>query len=106
MKTYLLKGKNGNRDIALTIEDLIPLPPSGRHDYERLVNLINYSQYEPEWDSPMIAEYDILYSWSANRTVDFFKIRDTGLIVIPGRFVYPTILTELEAIHIIQNFLQ
>jgi hypothetical protein len=103
MKTYILNGKNGNANIALTIMDLIPLEPSRRYDYTMLINLINYKDYEPNWDEPMEEDYTTLYSFSSNKTVDFFKIRHTSLIVLPGMFIYPTILTEKEAFKIINE---
>lgn len=94
LKTYTLKGKGGRDDVPFTINDLIPVAKSKKYDYEQLVKLINHRDYDSDWAQPMKEEYDLLYNKSENQQVDFFKIRDTEIIVMPGLYVYPTILSE------------
>ncbi len=99
MKTYTLKGRNGNADIDFTIEDLIPLKPSCHYDYDQLVKLINYRDYDADWQQPMGEEYQRLYNVLAHKAVDFFRIKGTEIIIMPGLYIYPTILAETEIKH-------
>ncbi len=96
LKIYKLRGRNGNEDIAFTIADLLPVKRSTTYDYNQLVKLINNRDYVTDWEQPMEHEYDKLYRMDGNEKVDFFKIKGTEIIVMPGIYVYPTILTETE----------
>lgn len=97
MKTYTLKGKNGKPDIDFALGDLVPVRQKKTYDFNELVKLINYRDYEavtPFQDD----DYRALYRNYANKRSDFFTIRDTGIIVIPGNCVFPTILTAADLI--------
>ncbi|WDF77144.1 hypothetical protein PQ469_24980 [Mucilaginibacter sp. KACC 22773] len=97
MKTYTLKGKNGKPDIDFSLGDLIPVRQKKKYDFNELVNLINYRDYEavtPFQDG----DYRELYRNYANKRSDFFTIRDTGIIVIPGNCIFPTLLTGNQII--------
>ncbi|WP_268223542.1 hypothetical protein [Sinomicrobium oceani] len=94
LQTYTLKGNMKNPDYQVTIKDLIPVPHKRKYHYRELLNLINYSRYELDWNTPMGKEYDMLYALYHGYTGNFFKVKDTGLIVIPGTYPYPTLLTE------------
>jgi len=100
LKRYRLKGKSGKNDISFTIDDLIPLTVSKKYNYDRLVRLINNRDYDTDWNQPMQGEYAALYGHKRNEKVDFFKIKGTQVIVMPGIYIYPTILTEAA----IKNF--
>ncbi|WP_148044257.1 hypothetical protein [Sinomicrobium pectinilyticum] len=94
VQTYTLKSKTENPDLQVTIKDLIPIPHTRKYHYRELLNLTNYSRYEPDWQTPMSKEHDMLYALYGEYKGDFFKVRDTRLIVIPGTYLYPTLLTE------------
>jgi hypothetical protein len=94
IKTYTLQGKDRRDDVSFTINDLIPVIKSKKYDYDQLVKLINHRDYDSDWAQPMKEEYDLLYSKDENQQVDFFKIRGTEIIVMPGLYIYPTILSE------------
>jgi hypothetical protein len=100
MKTYTLKGKNGLADIAFTIADLAPIRQQHLQPYDNLVKLINYTRYDTDWEQPMGEDYENLYSIIQNKQTDFFKIRDTQVVILPGTYVYPTLLNEQEVIQI------
>jgi hypothetical protein len=100
MKTYTLKGKNGLTDIAFTIADLIPIRQQHLQQYYNLVKLINYTHYDTDWEQPMGEDYENLYCIMQNKQTDFFKIRDTQVVILPGTYVYPTMLNEQEVIQI------
>ncbi|MBN9285546.1 MULTISPECIES: hypothetical protein [unclassified Flavobacterium] len=44
----------------------------------------------------MEEEYTILYNTIENRKINFFKVRDSDLILIPGSYLYTTTLTEQD----------
>jgi len=94
MKTYTLKGKRGIRDISFTIADLVPLEKSKTYRYEHLVSLINNRDFDTDWEQPMGEEYKELYQIKKNAKVDFFQVKGTKIIVMPGTYIYPTLLTK------------
>jgi len=100
MKTYTLKGKNGLADIPFTIADLIPIQQQHLQPYNNLVKLINYTNYDSDWEKPMGGDYESLYSITENKGADFFKIRNTQVIILPGTYIYPTLLNEQEVVQI------
>jgi hypothetical protein len=100
MKTYTLKGKRGLADIPFTIADLIPIRQQHLQPYDNLVKLINYTHYDSDWEQPMDEDYKSLYRIRENKRTDFFKIKDTQIIILPGTYVYPTLLNEREVVQI------
>jgi len=100
MKTYILKGKNGLTDIAFTIADLIPIRQQHLQPYDNLAKLINSTHYDTDWEQPMDEDYKNLYSIMENKQTDFFKIRDTQVVILPGSYFYPTLLNEQEVVQI------
>ncbi|MFA6083445.1 hypothetical protein [Mucilaginibacter sp.] len=97
MKTYTLKGKNGKPDIDFALGELMPARQKKTYDFNELVKLINYRDYEAV-TLFKDEDYKALYRNYANKRSDFFTIRDTGIIVIPGNCLFPTILTETDII--------
>jgi hypothetical protein len=95
MKTYKLIGKNNHPDISFTVEDLIPVRHKKLYEYMELVRLIDYSHYDFSNES---FEYAALYEKAENQNIDFFKIRGTDVIVIPGNHVYPTLLKDKDIV--------
>lgn len=95
MKTYKLTGKRNHADILFTVEDLIPVKHNKNYEYIELVRLIDYSQYEFSNES-FDEDYTLLYQKAENQNIDFFKIKGTDIIVIPGNHVYPTLLKEKD----------
>lgn len=95
MKQYTFEGKNGNKDISFTIEDLIPVQQTMRYTFKQLTALINHRDYKP-CPAKFNEEYKKLYSKPENRGSDFFRIKGTDLIVIPRNFCFPTILREKD----------
>jgi hypothetical protein len=95
MKTYRLIANKGTANILFTVEDLIPIRHQRRYSYMDLVRLIDYSEYKFSSDS-FDEDYHILYQKAENREVDFFKIKGTNVIVIPGNHIYPTTLSESD----------
>ncbi len=98
MKTYTLqKNKNAEHtlphELKVTIGDLQALPTKTAHTYDELIKYLNYTFYTPDWAQPMEEEYEILYGRKGNKNVDFFQVKDTGLIVMPGTYLFPTALT-------------
>jgi hypothetical protein len=89
LKVYRLRGKAGNPDFSVTINDLIPIEHKS-YDFDTLVKYLNYTAYEPDWENPMDEEYDLLYKMHGNPKIDFFIIKKTNMIVIPGTYLYPT----------------
>lgn len=69
------------------------------NSFEVLANLAKYTEYDADWAQPMDAEYQMLYRIDRNKGVDFFRISGTKLIVIPGTYIYPTRLSEIEVIN-------
>ena len=94
LQTYTLKSRTENPDLQVTIKDLIPIPHTRKYQYRELVNLTNDSLYSPDWETPMGKEHDMLYALHSQYKGDFFMVKDVGLIVVPGTYLYPTILTE------------
>jgi hypothetical protein len=98
MKTYTLKGKNGLADISFTIADLIPIRQQHLQPYNNLARLINYTHYDSDWEQPMGEDYERLYGIMENKQTDFFKIKDKQVIILPGTYIYPTLLNEQEVV--------
>ncbi len=95
MKTYKLIGKRNKRNISFTVEDLIPVKHTKQYKYEELIRLIDYSYYMHDGES-FKEDYITLYQKEENRNTDFFKIKETDVIVIPGNYIFPTILKERD----------
>ena len=97
MKTFILKGKGNIPDLPFTLTDLIPVAQSKAYTFIELANLINYTNYysDTQWKNE---DYISLYKKPENQGRDFFTIRDTGVIIIPGTYIYPTLLTEKETL--------
>lgn len=81
------------QELKVTLDDLQPLHTKREHTYKELATFIDNTHYQTDWSQPMKEEYEILYSRKGNKSVDFFKVKDTGLIVMPGTYLYPTVLT-------------
>lgn len=98
MKIYTLKANKGKNsfDLQLTIDDLVPVPHKRNYCFNELVGFMKYSKYQPDWDNPMEKEYDKLYQLHGNPKIDFFKVKDTDIIVMPGTYLYTTVLTEQD----------
>jgi len=92
MKTFILKGKSGTPDIPFCLNDLIPVKQSKSYTFFELTRLVDYTHYysDTNWNKE---DYGSLYDKPENRCCDFFTIRDTGVIVIPGGAIFPTLLT-------------
>lgn len=95
MKQYTLTGNKDNLTISFTINDLIPIKQKRKYSYMDLIKLIDYSEYKFS-DESFDDDYKRLYKKKQNQNIDFFRIKGTNLIVIPGNHVYPTTLTEKE----------
>ena len=93
-KVYFLKKQKGKVGIRLTIDDLTPIPHRKNYTFEQLVNMINGSNYETDWKTPMNEEHGQLYLKFNNCKYDFFKVKGMDLVVMPGTYLYATILTE------------
>lgn len=91
LKTYTLTGMDGRENIFFTINDLRALKSKPRK-FEDLINYLDYSNYEPDWDNPMKKDYELLYAKAENKGRDFFQIGNTGIVVIPGKYVCTTVL--------------
>lgn len=89
LQTYTLKGKGGNGDLLVTINDLSPIHHK-EYSYDEFFKFLIYSDYEPDWDTPMGEEYDLLYNMDGNPKIDFFIIKNTKIIVVPGSYLYTT----------------
>lgn len=98
LQTYTLQSKTGIPDLQVTIKALIPIPHTRKYHYRELVRLTNYSLYSPDWETPMGKEHDMLYALHNQYKGDFFKVKYSGLIVVPGTYLYPTALTEEDII--------
>jgi hypothetical protein len=98
-RVYTLFGKKGKNDLKFTIGDLIPIQQKDQYDFAELVNLINYRDYEPDWSQRMDDEYDLLYNIPENKGRDFFMVSGQSLIIMPGRYIFPTILTKEQIIN-------
>ena len=95
MKTYTLKDRRDKRKkIRLTIMDLIPVHHKRHYTFEQLSDFRNDAPYEPDWNTPMQDEYDLLYKMHSYPRIDFFKVKSLDLIIMPGDYIYPTVLTE------------
>ena len=95
MKTYKLIGEDCYPDISFTVEDLIAVKHKKQYSYIELVKLIDYSQYRFS-DVSFNEDYTTLYKKEENQNTDFFKIKGTYIVVIPGNHIYPTILKEKD----------
>jgi len=95
MKTYRLKGNNGKEDILLTIEDLVPVPHKRAYSFQQLVSFVNNQQYETDWETPMNEEHTMLYEMHEEKA-SFFKDKHTELILVPGDYLHPTLLSEQD----------
>jgi hypothetical protein len=93
MKAYTLKGKRNNPDVRFTINDLIPIQSKKQFNFIQRCFLVNNDEYYAT-DALDNAEYESLYRAPANQGCDFFKIKNTGLIVIPGYAIFPTLINE------------
>jgi len=95
MKTYRLKANRQQKgwDLDVRIDGLIPIPHKRQYTFEELLRFIDYVQYEPDWTAPMDAEYEILYGMHNNQKINFFLVENDGIIVMPGTYLYPTVLT-------------
>ncbi|HMM16748.1 MAG TPA: hypothetical protein PKC47_04345 [Petrimonas sp.] len=104
MKTYRLRSNKSTeqrlppelKDLHVTIDDLIPIPTKKKHSYTELTGFLDYTDYAPDWEQPMKEEYDILYKRKGNKSVDFFRVNGTELIVMPGTYLYTTVLTRKD----------
>lgn len=94
--TYHFKAKGNRDDLFFTILDLIPIYHQTEYTYRERVRFLNYSEYEPDWNQEMNEEYKVLYALHGNPKIDFFRIKGTQVIVLPGTFIYPTILKRKE----------
>jgi len=92
MTTYTLKGNTPHTDISFTINDLVPVIQKRAFRYDELVKHLDYSHYRFN-DQCFKKDYEILYSKPEHKNQDFFRIKDTEIIIIPGTHIYPTILT-------------
>ncbi len=95
MKTYRLKGNKGNEDVELTIEDLVPVPHKRAYTFQQLTSFINNQQYETDWENPMNEEHKRLYEMHDTKA-SFFKDKRTELILVPGDYLHPTLLSEQD----------
>jgi hypothetical protein len=95
MKNFKLKSKGNAPDINFTMDDLIPVNQSKSYKFTELVRFIDYTNYftVENWTS---ADFNRLYKKPGNAKHDFFKVRDTTVIVIPGQYLFPTLLTESQ----------
>ena len=93
MKTFVLKGKPGTDDLPFTLYDLLPLPQTKSYDFFQLVKFIDYRFYcsDTNWTNE---DYLSLYLKPGHHGKNFFTIRDTGVVVIPGTCLFPTILND------------
>ncbi|MYY43989.1 hypothetical protein [Elizabethkingia anophelis] len=94
MKTYQLEDTKKIKHLEMTIGDLIPIFHKRCFSFMELTSFFNYARYAPDWKTPMEEEWHFLYKVEANKGIDFFKIKNTDLIVIPGMYIYPTALSE------------
>ncbi len=97
MKMFMLKGKGNTPDLPFKLSDLIPVAQSKSYSFTELANLIDYRDYysDTNWTNE---DYISLYKNHLNKGHDFFTIRDTGVIIIPGTYIYPTLLTEYQTL--------
>lgn len=95
-KIYKLKKKKGQETLKITIDDLTPVPHKKSYSFEQLVNMISNNSYETDWTTEMEQEHNELYAKFGNCKYDFFKVRHSDLIVIPGLYLYVTSLTEAK----------
>jgi hypothetical protein len=93
MKAYTLRGKRNNPDVRFSINDLIPIKSKKKFDFIQLCFLVNNDEYYTTAALDK-AEYESLYSVVANQGCDFFRIKDTELIIIPGYAIFPTLINE------------
>lgn len=97
MKTYFLKAvKKDLTDLKVTIKDLIPIPHKRNYSFKELSELLIHTNYTPDWKTPMEDEYNIFYRVKKNQHINFFRVKGTDLIVMPGTFLYTTTLTEQD----------
>lgn len=95
MKTYTLKGHEAHSDICFGLSDLIPVRHQRKYSFKQLLGFIDLRDFRGSlnWD---VSDYQALYRKPENRGSDFFTIRDTGLVVIPGNAIFPTLIKEHE----------
>jgi hypothetical protein len=95
MKIYHLKANVNKKwfDMEVVMTELTPIFHRGAYTFEELVKFMDYTHYEPDWKVPMDEEYKELYRLHGDPKVDFFKVKNHNLIVMPGTYLYPTILT-------------
>ncbi|WP_211322295.1 hypothetical protein [Sphingobacterium faecium] len=97
MKTYFLKAiKKDLPDLKVTIKDLIPIPHIRIYSFVELSKFLIHTNYTPDWKNPMEDEYDKFYRAKKNQNINFFRVKGTDLIVMPGTFLYTTTLTEQD----------
>lgn len=95
MKTYKLIAKNHLPNVSFTVDDLIPIKHTRKYKYIELVKFIDYSEYKFS-NERFDEDYITLYQKSENQNTDFFKIKGTEIIVIPGNHIYPTTLKDSD----------
>lgn len=92
MTIYTLKANTPHTDISFTINDLVTVLQKRTFSCAELVKHIDYSHYRFN-DQCFKKDYEILYSKHEHKDQDFFRVKDTEIIIIPGTHIYPTILT-------------
>jgi hypothetical protein len=102
MKTYTIKSKKGRKDIQFIASDLIPVKQKRSFSFQELKKLIDYTYYDKSSES-FEDDYKVLYKNKQNKSADFFRIKGTRLIVIPGNWVYPTTLTQKQILKMINK---
>ncbi|WP_130855626.1 hypothetical protein [Olivibacter jilunii] len=95
MKKYLLKSKGEHPDVEFDLDDLIGIPCPLYMEIDQLTLLPNYRDFHP-CEQPMEEDYGVLYAKPENKGCDFFRIKGTELVVIPGDDIHCTLLTESD----------
>ncbi|WP_145712278.1 hypothetical protein [Chitinophaga japonensis] len=75
------------------MDDLIVIPCSHVFSIEQLVNMISYRDFQ-FCPTAMEKEYDMLYAVDRHKGMDFFRVKGTEVVVMPGTYIYPTIFNE------------
>lgn len=96
MKIYTLISKGHKPDLLFLISDLIPVRHTKDYDFNELVRMIDYRDYYAESRNWSTGDYEDLYKRPECRGISLFSIRDTGVIVIPGNSLFPTVLKERD----------
>ena len=94
MKQYTLKGKNGKKNISFSIDALLPVKQNRRYSFSELSRLVDDTYYQPTDDFD--EGYKELYAMNENKKTDFFQIKGTKVIIIPGNYAYTTTLTAKD----------